>query len=236
MEAAAQKYRNVAQRHQRDQLILHHLEYVRHIIGKIVSQLPAGIDAENLESAGVLGLVEAAKNFDVDHGTSFKTFAYPRIRGAILDELRRNSPLPQNILQQIGKVHRACETLSPPVTIEVVSKETGLTTEEVENCLEAIRLTRPTTWNDSISQSHSHRQQRLDQPGTVLEAAETKQVLADCIELLPEKERLVITLYYLEDLRLKEIGRVLKLSESRVSRILAKAEFRLKEYVRTRGG
>ena len=122
------------------------------------------------------------------------------------------------------------------MTIEVVSKETGLTTEEVENCLEAIRLTRPTTWNDSISQSHSHRQQRLDQPGTVLEAAETKQVLADCIELLPEKERLVITLYYLEDLRLKEIGRVLKLSESRVSRILAKAEFRLKEYVRTRGG
>ncbi|MCA9215890.1 MAG: hypothetical protein KDB27_22645, partial [Planctomycetales bacterium] len=92
-----------------DSLVVEHLEYVRHILGRLTYNLPANIDIENLESAGILGLVEAAKHFDESRGVPFKGFAYSRIRGAILDELRRNCPLSQQMLRQIAVVRTAAE-------------------------------------------------------------------------------------------------------------------------------
>ncbi len=102
--------------------------------------MPAAVDQENLEGAGLLGLVEAAQHFDPTRGVSFKTFAYRRIRGAILDELRRNTPLPQKILRQISQVRRICETLRSPVTPEMIQELTGMSEAEVERTLEAMRL------------------------------------------------------------------------------------------------
>src|SRR5437764_11345802 len=99
MQAGAQTYHDQAARARRDRLILDHLPLVRHAIGRLVGRLPAGVDAENLESAGVLGLVEAATRFDADRGVKFETFAYLRIRGAVVDELRRSSCLPQQVLE-----------------------------------------------------------------------------------------------------------------------------------------
>ena len=90
---AIQKYQRVATQSKRDDLILSHLPLVKHVIGRLVGELPPGVDVENLESAGVLGLVEAAGKFDPTRNAQFKTYAYLRIRGAIYDELRRNSPL-----------------------------------------------------------------------------------------------------------------------------------------------
>src|SRR5690349_24935646 len=101
----------MAQQSQRDRLILSHLGLVRHVAGKLLAQLPPGLDAENLEAAGILGLVEAAAHYDPARGTQFNTYAYPRIRGAILDELRRNSPPPQQVLEDAARVHLADEEL-----------------------------------------------------------------------------------------------------------------------------
>ena len=234
-KTATDTYRNALVQQRRDELVLENLEFVRHVLGKIIANLPANVDIENLESAGILGLVEASQHFDPERGVAFRTFAFPRIRGAIIDELRRNCPLPQQMLQQVALVRKACESLEPPVTPEQIALRSGLTVEQVDTCLEAIRLTRPTEWDESL---FHHRTQRLtrDSATSQVEMQESKRLLADCIEQLPEQERIVVTLYYLEDLRLKEIGKVLNLSESRISRVLAKAEFRLGEAMKERGG
>lgn len=234
MGTATQTYRSVSRELMRDELIVRHVDYVRHILARMIVSLPDGIDSENLESAGILGLVEAAHQFDPTRGVPFKTFAFPRIRGAIIDELRRNCPLPQQMLQAIAQVRRATEALEPPVTPEAISQITGLTIEQVEDCLASIRLTRVGVWDEAAHGSQSNRETNADDPGFKVEMKESKQVLAECLQRLPEQERLVVTLYYLEDMRLKEIGVVLGLSESRISRVLAKGEFRLKEYVRAR--
>jgi RNA polymerase sigma factor for flagellar operon FliA len=189
---------------------------------------------ENLEAAGVLGLVEAAQQFDEARGVPFKGFAYNRIRGAILDELRRNCPLPQQMLQQIAIVRNAMESLDPPVTIEMVATATGMSQESVASCMTAMRLTRPQSWDETSFGQQAVGDKNRDDPQAVADDRELKSVLADCIELLPRQERITVTLYYMEDMRLKEIGKVLGLSESRISRILASAQDRLKVLIRSK--
>ncbi|MCA9075313.1 MAG: sigma-70 family RNA polymerase sigma factor [Planctomycetaceae bacterium] len=231
--AAIDSYRKVIQADEGEQLILDHLGYVRHLLGRIVVELPAGVDFENLESAGVLGLVEAAKQFDPSRGIAFTTFAYPRIRGAILDELRRNCPLPQHVLKRWRMIREASTRLGGSVSPVDLAQATGLSEDDVLVCLQAIRLTNPDSWQDEMrTQSRSHYDTRP--PSSALEEEEERRLLADAIEQLPTQQRTVVTLYYLEDLRLKEIGEVLGLSESRISRILTAAELRLMETVRSR--
>lgn len=234
MYATAKAYENTVRDQEQDQLILDHLEFVRQVLGRLAVRLPENCDKENLEAAGMLGLVEAARNFDPQNGAAFTTFAYQRIRGAILDELRCNCPLSQTMLQTVARVRRAYESLPPPVSLEQLAKATALTVEEVAECLESIRLANPEPWNDLRCTIHGAWGRAVESPSDAIETEEARQVLADGIEHLPERERTVVTLYYMEDLRLREIGEVLKLSESRVSRILSQAEFRLKEYVRSR--
>src|SRR5438105_15672875 len=111
-----------------------HLALVRHVIGKLVAGLPRGVDVENLESAGTLGLVEAAQQFDPDRGVAFKSYAYKRIRGAILDELRRNCPLPQEMMERVALIRKAHRELPRPVTLEALAESTGFTLDEVAEC------------------------------------------------------------------------------------------------------
>ena len=228
MEAIARAYRHVATRNSRDQLIVDHLAFVQHVLGRIVAGLPRGIDNENLEAAGILGLVEAAGQFDASRGVSFKTFSFPRIRGAILDELRRNCPLPQQMLQRWALIRRAAGA-TPLPDAETLAVRTGLSVEEIEECLEAIRLTRPESWREELSTEGVYR--RID-PGEGLERADQVGLLTDAIEQLPRTDRLVVSMYHLDDMRLKEIGEVLGLSESRVSRLHSRAEQRLRDSLR----
>jgi RNA polymerase sigma factor for flagellar operon FliA len=235
MADVKQTYGAIAQKERRDQLILEHLSMVRHLVGKLIAELPPGVDEENLESAGVLGLVEAAHHFDPERGAQFKTYAYMRIRGAVLDELRRNCPLPQHMLQQVARVRRAYDELPPPVTADALAAATGLSVEEVADCLAAIRMTRLLSWEENGEPIGT----RLDdprRPDRIAEKEEQKALLTAALGSLDERERLIVTLYYLEDLRLKEIGQVLRLSESRISRLLSAALFHLGEYLRTHGG
>ncbi len=235
MQQALQAYDAIAQKGRRDRLILEHLTLVRHLVGKLVAELPPGVDVENLESAGVLGLVEAAHHFDPERGAQFKTYAYTRIRGAVLDELRRNCPLPQQVLRQVARVRRAYDALPPPVTTQALAQATGLSEEEVADCLAAVRMTRLLSWEEHGEPIGT----RLDdprRPDLLAEKEEEKRLLVEALAALEERERLIVTLYYLEDLRLKEIGEVVHLSESRVSRLLSAALFHLGEYMRTHGG
>ncbi|QDT56220.1 RNA polymerase sigma factor FliA [Caulifigura coniformis] len=231
MEAIARAYRHVASRNSRDQLIVDHLEFVRHVLGRIVSGLPKGIDCENLEAAGVLGLVEAAGQFDAARGVAFKTYSFPRIRGAILDELRRNCPLPQQMLQRWSVIRRAAGGTTSLPDSEILAQRTGLSIDEIDECMEAIRLTRPESWREEMSSGGVYH--RVD-PAEGIEKADQSRLLADAIEQLPRTDRLVVSMYHLDDMRLKEIGEVLNLSESRVSRILSRAEQRLRDSMRRR--
>jgi RNA polymerase sigma factor for flagellar operon FliA len=235
MEQAKQAYGAVAEKSRRDQLILEHLGLVRHLVGKLVTELPPGVDVDNLESAGILGLVEAAHHYDPERGAQFKTYAYSRIRGAVLDELRRNCPLPQHMLQQVARVRRAYEELLPPVSTSTLAAATGLTEEEVADTLAAIRLTHLVSWEDHGALLGTRLEDR-QQPHLLAEKDEQKRLLVEALNALDERDRLIVTLYYLEDLRLKEIAQVLHLSESRVSRLMSAALFHLGEYLRTHGG
>lgn len=233
MHSAVKAYHKVCHMDLRDRLILEHLSYVRHILGKMLGTLPDHVDNENLESAGILGLVEAAGQFDPSRGIAFTTYAYQRIRGAILDELRRNCPVPQTILQHWGLIRDASSRMQPPLTSEKLAESTKLTVQEVETCLSAMRLTRPENWTDELAEVAvaGDRQADVDAGS---DRSDEKQILADAIEQLPERMRLAVTMYYLEDMRMKEIGEVLGLSESRVSRLLASAELQLKSIIRRR--
>jgi RNA polymerase sigma factor FliA len=230
---SASVYQQLGGEKQREELILGNLTLVRHILGRLAVRLPRGTDLDNLEAAGVLGLVEAANRFEPDRGITFKTFAYTRIRGAILDELRRNSPLPQEVLERIAKIRKVLQLLPPPVSALVLAEKTGLSEDDIADSFAAMRLTRNVSWNDILSSQNS-KFVGGERPEDRLELAERKRLLAEAITQLPENERLAVTLYYMEDLRLKEIGQVLQLSESRVCRLLKSAEFRLEEHIRAR--
>lgn len=227
MRSAVKAY----QQTRRDQLILENLEFVQHAIHKLLARLPEGVDLENLQQAGVYGLIEAAEHFDPSQGTRFRSFAWPRITGAVIDELRRNSPLPQEMHRKIGLVQSALERLPAPVGVDAIAEHTGLTQDQVEAALEARRLSAGTPFDEEMIPGVDSSP---EEPDAVALRNEKKELLARGIQALPEQQRIVLTMYYLDDLRLKEIGAVISLSESRVSRILSKAELALREYIRSK--
>lgn len=229
MKSVTNVYQDAAKRQKRDQLVLEHLEYVRQICGTLAKRLPDNVDLQNLQSAGVVGLIEAAQNYDESRGVAFKTYSYPRIRGAIIDEIRRNSPLSQKVMNSVSRIKAAIETIEPPATPELIASKTGMSVTEVEECLMAMKITTPQPWDESNNSTRIE-----NSPAAGLERREQTQLVADAIEQLSERDRCVVQLYYLEELRLKEIGVVLGISESRVSRILARAELQLQEAIRRR--
>lgn len=216
----------------RDRLIMENIDFV----GRILSTMSIAVDdehsKENLISAGTLGLVEAANKFDASKGVPFRTFAFPRIRGAIVDELRAKSPLSQNALKRIGMVRRAYERIEPPVTPEKLAEATDLTLDQVGATLEALRFESPEDWNDLSDTVHGSWRSDVGTPQYDFENQELVELLAEAIEGLGEQERLVLTLYYWEELNLAEIGAALDLSESRISRVLAEGKFRVQEIIR----
>ena len=228
---AASTYRDASIEEKRKQLVTDNLPFVKHVLGRLVGRLPHHVDLENLESAGVLGLVEASHQYDAEVGVGFRTFAYRRVWGAIIDELRRNSPLSQKMMTRIALVRRVQEQLEPPVTAERIAEHCDLDADQVETCLDAIRLASPSPLtSEMLTFIHDPES---DSTSSAIEFEEAKKSVADCIANLPEQQRLVITLYHGEDLRLKEIGRVLNLSESRISRVLAKAEQAVRDALET---
>ena len=234
MEAGKTRYRSVVARDRRDSLVTDHLGLVRQVLGRLLVTLPKHVDRDNLEGAGLLGLVEAAAAFDSTRGCEFRTFATLRIRGEILDELRRNCAVPQQLLRNWRTIQKARSTLGEQASPDRIAAVTGLTVTEIAECEQAVRIER--VGRDDVLESVVDANtlgDELRQAGS--ESHEAQQALADAIEQLPEPQRVAVTLYYTDGLRLREIGEVLNLSEARVCRILQAAEEAIRRDMRRRG-
>jgi RNA polymerase sigma factor for flagellar operon FliA len=155
-----------------------------------------------------------------------------RVRGAILDELRRNSVFPQQVLERIAMIRRARRELPAPASLADLATATGLTEDEVADTLLAMRLARMASWEEESSRGMAHPTTAQTDAN---ESREQIRLLAEAIESLPERERIVVTLYFRDELRLKEIAAALGLSVSRISRLLSAALLELREWLRARG-
>ncbi len=243
MNCLVKAYEQEAQRssaQSRDELIVSHLPLVKFLVGRIASQLPPHLDQEDLMSAAVIGLITAAERFDPSRGVQFKTFAEQRIRGTILDELRSQDWLTRSLRDKFKKLEREFVMLEHRFgrnpTSEEVAKSLEISVEEYHQMLEEIHLlsfvSLDESWEDEDGSPFGLldilEDKGVENPQSQLMAKQMLDVLTEAIEGLPEKERLVITLYYYEELNLKEIGAVLELSESRISQLHSQAIVRLR--------
>ncbi len=231
----------VSEARQQQQIVDQHTNLVKRIAHHMVARLPANVQVDDLIQAGMIGLLEASRNFETGKGASFETFAGIRIRGSMLDEIRRGDWAPRS-------VHRNSRMLAEAV--RQVENETGRDARDVEV---AEKLDMPLDeyhriLNDVTSgriigiedlgvsedvivsggQDATH-----DEPFADTEQSAFQGALADSIRGLPERESLVLSLYYDEELNLKEIGQILDVSESRVSQIHSQAMVRLKSRMRS---
>jgi len=206
------------------------LTKVKIIAYKIKNKLPSNIDLDDLISAGSLGLIEGLANFDPSRDVKLDTFVENRIRGAMLDELRRQDWLSRGFRKNIKLVEIARQSLERKLgrepRIDELVKETGLKRKEVENCLEVINNNLLISL-DVINYLHNHSDQE-NNPYLLLEKKELIARLSKFIKELTEKEQLVLSLYYVEELTMKEVAEVLEISEGRVSQLHTQAIKKLK--------
>ena len=217
----------------REKLILDHVPLLKHIAGRMTLDMSKGIDREDLCGYGMIGLVQAADAWDPDRGLAFSTFAYPRIRGAILDELRRRDFLPRGRREKVRELERAMRELeqtsgaipSPEELADVL----GASLDEIDAILLSAKSAGETSLDDAISADLSQRlsDPKARDPVGSAEWLEMKELLEQAICELNQAEQTVITLYYGEELLLKEISLVLDVTESRVSQIHTRALYRL---------
>ena len=226
----------------RDRLILMYAPIVKYVAGRLGSGLPAHVDEGDLVSYGLLGLISAIERYDPDRDVKFETYAIARIKGSILDELRSLDWVPRSVRSRARQIERAMSELEAKLgrapTDEEIAKKVGITTEELEGSLTDISRSSIAALDElwTISGSGGDQVALIDtiedtqgpEPQSAFAQTELRDMVADAITSLPEREKLVITLYYYEDLTLREIGEVLGVTESRVSQLHTKAILRLK--------
>lgn len=243
-------YRHSGDPEIRQQLLNQYLPLVRNVAGRMAHGFPKSVELSDLISTGVIGLIEALKNFDPDRGVKFETFAVPRIRGAILDELRALDWVPRSTRAKAREVDRSTVSLENrlgrvPSRRELAS-EMKVDAEELAAILEDVSGTTLLSLDELVYREEDNRQvprvetlESLHNNESVLGVIERQQLrafLINAISSLSEQEKLVIALYYYEELTLREIGEVMKISESRVSQIHTKSVGKLRTLVRERFG
>lgn len=223
---------------EREALIIDHMPLLRHIVGRMFFDMPGSIDREDLTGFGMLGLIAAADSWDAGRGLAFSTYAYPRIRGAILDELRRMDFLPRGRRERLRELTGAVESWTQShgarPSPEELAAELGWTASEVDEAMaSAAAVVRTSldssTDDDGVGSTFAAllEDPRCDDPQGTAEFEDTKERLTEAIAALPETEKTVITLYYAEELLLREIADILGVTESRVSQIHSRAIYRL---------
>lgn len=243
MKALVKKYKfgylNVDRR-LRDQLIMDYAPLIRFIAQKISSRLPSNVEIDDLISAGVIGLMDAIEKYDPSRDNKFKTYAEFRVRGAILDELRSQDWVPRSVRDKAKKIERTYteleQRLGRTVTDVEVSDALELTLDEYYVMISKVKAVTLLSAEDLLSPVRQERKGLLDDleagggknPFSQLKNKNLQQLIKDHIKDLPEKQRLVLSLYYYEDLNLKEIGRILDVTESRVSQLHTQAVDKLR--------
>ena len=236
------KYRVNRDRQLRDRLILTYAPLVKFVAGRLGSGLPAHVDEGDLVSYGLLGLIGAIERYDPDRDVKFETYAIARIKGSIIDELRAMDWVPRSVRARARDIERAIGELEAqsgraPSEEEIAAK-LGVSQDELgENLLEISRSsiaaldelwTISSGGGDQVALIDTIEDTQGPEPQTALAQTEMREALGEAIARLPEREKLVVTLYYYEELTLREIGEVLGVTESRVSQLHTKAVLRLK--------
>jgi RNA polymerase sigma factor FliA len=236
-----QEYRRNRDEKLRDRLILTYAPLVKYVAGRLGSGLPAHVEEGDLVSYGLLGLIGAIERYDPDRDVKFETYAIARIKGSIIDELRALDWVPRSVRARARDIERAVAELESklgraPNDDEIASK-LGLTEDELEDSLTEIsrssiaaldELWTVSAGGDQIALIDTIEDTQGPEPQSALAQTELREAMADAIARLPEREKLVVTLYYYEELTLREIGEVLGVTESRVSQLHTKAILRLK--------
>lgn len=225
---------------QKDKLIMEYAPLIKFIAQKIAVRLPSNIELDDLISSGVIGLMDAIDKYDPTRDNKFKTYAEFRIRGAILDELRAQDWVPRSVRDKAKLLDR---------TIIELENETGRTPEDeeiaarlkmsMEDYYDLVNQVRPVSLlsiDEAATFSNVDKKSilnllegaKVNNPFNQLNSKSVKDIVTKAIEDLPERQRLVLSLYYYEDLNLKEIGKVLRVTESRVSQLHAQAVSRLR--------
>jgi RNA polymerase sigma factor for flagellar operon FliA len=230
---------------QREALILEHTPLIRYVAGRVAMRLPPHVPLEDLYSAGVLGLIDAVDKFDPRQNVKFKTYAEFRIRGAILDELRAMDWVPRSVRKKSSKVedayHKIQNQLGRAASDEEVASALGISLDEFFHLLDEVKgvnLLSLDDQNNLLGQLDSEQvlealgREDNEDPLTQLGLAELRRQVAAAIEGLPEKEKLVVSLYYYDELTMREIGEVLGYTESRISQMHTKAILRLRARLR----
>jgi RNA polymerase sigma factor for flagellar operon FliA len=225
---------------QKDQLITEYAPLIKFIAQKIAVRLPSNIELDDLISAGVIGLMDAIDKYDPTRDNKFKTYAEFRIRGAILDELRAQDWVPRSIRDKAKLLDKTMVQLEADLgrapTDEEVAKALNINIDEFHDLVNQVRPVSLLPIDQAQTFSNTDKKSimdilegsRLNNPFNQLNVKTIKEVVAHAIEELPERQRLVLSLYYFEDLNLKEIGQVLRVTESRVSQLHAQAVARLR--------
>jgi RNA polymerase sigma factor for flagellar operon FliA len=218
-----------------DELVLQHGALVKRIAYHVVSRLPSHIEVDDLIQAGMIGLLNAAQNYTPTKGATFETYAGIRIRGAMLDEARRSNWTPRSTFRnakQVSQAIRAIENRTGrDAKPEEIAATLGVSLDEYHRMVESAASSRVLSYEqlaDDPERSAMLPEAPEDGPETTLEADQFRAALVEAMAGLPERERLVLSLYYDQDLNLREIGQVLEVSESRVCQIHSQAVLRIR--------
>ena len=222
----------------REKLILEYAPLVKIVAGRLSMYLGYNVEYEELVSYGIFGLIDAIDKYNPDKQNKFETYASLRIRGEILDQIRKMDWIPRTVRQKQKQIDAAIREIEAQTgknaTDEAIAEKLGISQEEYLDWQTQLNVTNVVSLNEYIEQGSDvpngkNSSSHFSAPEDVYEEQELKEVLKDALNLLTEKERRVIELYYYEELTLKEISIVLEVSESRVSQLHTKALSRMKD-------
>lgn len=218
-----------------DNLVTDHVELVNRIAHHLIARLPSSVDVNDLKQAGMVGLLEAANNFDASRGASFKTYAGIRIRGAMIDDIRNHDWTPRSVHHKYRRVTEAINAIEgetgQAASAEEIAARVGVTIDEYHKILADSASSRLFSFEEALEEPSLQRKAPTadtPRPDQALYESQFREQLTGSIDQLPERERLVLSLYYERELNMKEIGAVLDVSESRVCQIHGQAVMRLR--------
>lgn len=231
----------------RDQLIMDYAPLIRFVAQRISARLPSNIETDDLISAGVIGLMDAIEKYDPGRDNKFKTYAEFRIRGAILDELRSQDWVPRSVRDKAKKIEKTYslleQRLGRTVTDSEISDQMGIDLDEYYDMVSKVKAVSLLSIDELNSSNQNDKRSLLESiegpgaksPFSNLDSKNIRNLLMSTIDTLPEKQKLVLSLYYYEELNLKEIGKILNVTESRVSQLhtqaIEKLRMRIKDEV-----